>query len=356
MVATGVKPNCRICFACAAAGRIIEARFGPGAFPRPSLRFPYRPSAMPPAQLVLAPSMICAVVVTYDPDDSSVDCIRSIVAECAHTLIVDNCSDEERRVGLRRLQTAKVTLLENTANSGVAAGFNLGIRAAAALNYRWFLLFDQDTRVFPHTLSELIPAHAQCSAELGPRLGFFGCGYYSALVDGTTIRHKQRQEEGKAWTATDLLITSGTLINLDNFKRIGDFREEFFIDHVDHDYSLRAQRMGFTIARSNARLMVHRLGALRYRRPWQALGAKKMLNYYAPLRRYYQLRNFLALARSYEAEFPSSIASLRRSLHREIGRSLRYETGPCRILISLFMALRDNRRRVSGKYKGGILL
>ena len=169
-------------------------------------------------------------------------------------------------------------------------------------------------------------------------------------------RTSRRQEEGKAWTETDLLITSGTLINLNNFERIGKFREDFFIDHVDHDYSLRAQRMGFTIARTTGQLMVHRLGALRFRRPWQALGTKKMLNYYSPLRRYYQLRNFLALARGYEAEVPSSIAALRRSLHREISRSLKYETGPFRILISLFMALRDNRRRVSGKYKGGISL
>src|SRR5580658_3283191 len=102
--------------------------------------FPYSPSAMPPAQLALAPSRICAVVVTYNPDDSSVACLRSIVAECVHTIIVDNCSDERCRVELRRLRTANVTLLENSANSGVAAGFNLGIRTAASLNYRWFLL------------------------------------------------------------------------------------------------------------------------------------------------------------------------------------------------------------------------
>jgi len=300
--------------------------------------------------------MICAVIVTYEPDDSSLECVRSIIARCAHTVIVDNCSKESRRQALRELRTPSVTLVENDSNTGVAAGFNSGIRTAAALNYRWFLLFDQDTRIFPSTLPELLLVHAQCSAALGPRLGFLGCGYYSTLEDGTIIPGKETPPSGQSWFVTDLVITSGTLISWRNFQEIGAFREDFFIDHVDHDYSLRAQRLGFAVTRTSAPLMVHRMGAQRVRRRWRALGAKKMLNYYSPLRRYYQMRNLLALARSYEDEFPASIAQLRDWMRRELSRSLRYETGLFRILIAVFLARRDDRRGVTGKYKGGFAL
>ena len=61
---------------------------------------------MSPATSVLEPSMICAVVVTYEPDDSSLECVRSVIARCTHTVIVDNCSKEPRRVALRQLQSA----------------------------------------------------------------------------------------------------------------------------------------------------------------------------------------------------------------------------------------------------------
>jgi len=311
---------------------------------------------MSPATSVLEPSMICAVVVTYEPDDSSLECVRSVIARCTHTVIVDNCSKEPRRVALRQLQSEAVTLIENDSNTGVAAGFNTGIRAAAARNYRWFLLFDQDTRIFPSTLPELVLVHAQCSAALGPRLAFLGCGYYSTLEDGTIIHGQDAPRSNQSWYVTDLVITSGTLISWRNFQDIGAFREDFFIDHVDHDYSLRAQRMGFAVTRTTFPLMVHRMGAQRVRRRWRALGAKKMLNYYSPLRRYYQVRNFHALAISYEDEFPASIAQLRDWLRRELSRSLRYETGLIRILIAVFLARRDSRRGVSGKYKGGFAL
>ena len=298
----------------------------------------------------LAPSMVCAIVIAYEPDDCSIACIQTVAAGAAHTLIFDNASSEERRQKLRALAGPAVTLVEHPENVGVAAGFNRAIRLAAARGYRWFVLFDQDSRIEPTTIPQLARVYSDCRARLGSRLGFLGCTYQSTLEDGTVLGETAGMSGGNGWQETELMITSGTLISDDSFEAIGDFREDFFIDHVDHDYCLRARRLGYTLVLTSSPLMVHRLGALRFRRPWQALGNRKLLNYYSPLRRYYQVRNLLVLAREYEKEFPANIAALRRGSKREISRALKYEGHFFTILRYVFLARRDSRRGLLGKF------
>jgi rhamnosyltransferase len=160
--------------------------------------------------------------------------------------------------------------------------------------------------------------------------------------------------QGKPWSTGKLILTSGTLINWQNFMAIGPFREDFFIDHVDHEYQLRAMRQGFVVARTALPLMIQRLGMQHKRRPLLAFGQKKTLSYYPPLRRYYQIRNFIVLSREYKNEFPETIEFIRKSIQRETLRALKYESGRSKNLISILLALRHGRRGVTGKYHGSL--
>jgi len=313
-------------------------------------------SRVPFALSKLSPADVCAIVVTYNPDDSSVACVRTIVDAAVHTIIVDNCSSEPCRQKLRELKSEKVTLIENSSNLGVAAGHNLGVRTAAEQGYEWFLLFDQDTKIFPLTIPNLIQVYADCFSEIGPKLGMLGSNYYHMMEDGTIVEAKVPLCHGRQWSEAELIITSGTLISRENFDQIGPFREDFFIDHVDHDYCLKARHHGFVIARTALPLMIHRLGMLCTKRPWLALGRKKLLSFYSPLRRYYQLRNFLLLAHEYEHEFPKSINFIRRSIRKETQRALKYEGHFFRNLMSVILALQHSRRGITGKYIGRIAL
>ena len=121
------------------------------------LPFPLRPAAQParderrPARLMppppspVTPAEICAVVVTYHPDASAYECIRAILAEAAHTVIVANSAESPTRA----LRAAAVTVVENPENVGVAAALNQGVRTARGLGFRWVLFFDQDTKLLP---------------------------------------------------------------------------------------------------------------------------------------------------------------------------------------------------------------
>jgi rhamnosyltransferase len=312
---------------------------------------------MPSPLPELTPAAICAIIITYNPDDFSLQSIRTILDEAAHTIILDNGSCEQAVQQLRPLKSGKVTLVENAANAGVAGGLNLGIRAAADKGYQWFLLFDQDTKVFPATIPQLIHVYKNCFSELGRKLGFLGSNYHLHLMsEGRIIEGSVPLCHGKEWATGELIVTSGTLINWQNFTAIGPFREDFFIDHVDHDYQLRALHRGFVVARTALPLTIHRLGLLCNRRPLLALCQKKRLSHYSPLRRYYQIRNFTVLAREYGNEFPALIEFIRKSLRRETLRALKYENRLCKNLFSILLARRHSRRGITGKYHGRLAL
>ena len=312
---------------------------------------------MPSSLPELTPAAICAIIVTYNPDDFSLQTIRSIVEEAAHIVILDNHSDESSLQKLRSLGSDKVTLVENAENIGIAGGLNRGIQTAAEKGYQWFLLFDQDTKIFPATIPALIDAYAHCGSELGGKLGLLGSNYHLHLMKEDQVFDGNVPFcQGKPWSTGKLILTSGTLIHWQNFKAIGPFREDLFIDHVDHEYQLRAMRRGLVVARTALPLLVHRLGLQHKRRALLAFGRKKMTSYYSPLRRYYQIRNFAALAREYEKEFPEVIGFIRLSVKRETLRALKYEGGFFRNLISILLALRDGRRGVMGKYNGRFAL
>ncbi|HEV8072625.1 MAG TPA: hypothetical protein VGP21_00725, partial [Opitutaceae bacterium] len=223
--------------------------------------------------------------------------------------------------------------------------------------YQWFLLFDQDTKIFPATIPALIEAYAHCYSELGDKLGLLGSNYHLHVMKEDQIFDGNVPFcQGKPWSTGKLILTSGTLMHWQNFKAIGPFREDLFIDHVDHEYQLRAMRRGLVVARTALPLLVHRLGLQHKRRALLAFGQKKMTSYYSPLRRYYQIRNFAALAREYENEFPEVIGFIRLSVRRETLRALKYEGGLGKNLISIWLALRDGRRGITGKYNGRFAL
>jgi rhamnosyltransferase len=295
-------------------------------------------------------------VIAYNPDASSLECIGDISKAATHTVIIDNRSGETCRVKLRELASPRVTLVENPDNVGIAAALNQGIRAAATLGYRWFLLFDQDTILFPTTINDLVDVLNECLAALGSKFGLLGSNYFHRLGDDTIEEAKVPFCPGQRWLAKETAITSGTILGLDGFEAIGPFREEFFIDHVDHEFCLRAQHKGFVVARTVWPLMVHRLGLLVKRRSWLSFGSQKTVSMYSPLRHYYQIRNAIILAREYEKEFPCTIGLIRQTIRREMRRALRYEGQFYRNLTAIVLALRHSRRGITGKYHGRIAL
>ena len=97
------------------------------------------------------------------------------------------------------------------------------------------------------------------------------------------------------------LITSGTLIPFSLFKTVGFFREDYFIDSVDHEFCLRARAHGYKILISCRSVMSQRIGA-------QVENPSRLRQFmsfnHSPTRKYFIARNTVATAKSYFIQEP----------------------------------------------------
>jgi len=233
---------------------------------------------------------ICALIVTYYPDREFPERVKKIARQVAHIIIVDNGSDQHSRLMLHNLTDINnINLIENERNMGIATALNQGICWLKDRGYQWVLTLDQDTVPFDFMIETLLQVYN--NLEQKDKVAIIGSNYY-------TLMNKSRYQFGinSLYVEKKSVITSGSLISIAAFNIIGPFRDEFFIDHVDHEYCLRARAKGFKIIMACEPIMRHMIGeATKHRLLLLTLEIEKH-----PANRYYfKSRNHAIIIREY---------------------------------------------------------
>ena len=166
------------------------------------------------------------------------------------------------------------------ANEGIAKRLNQAMDQASLNQYDYLLTMDQDSSF---------------------KAGDFE--KYKSLIQSTAYNHvaqfgvncqpdytQSKEQPEEALT----LITSGSILNLSITKNIGSFKEDFFIDFVDAEFSYRVIQNGYINLMFSNIVLNHALGTLVEGR---GLGnfKKSMRIIHAPIRVYYIIRNGLYL-------------------------------------------------------------
>jgi rhamnosyltransferase len=99
-------------------------------------------------------------------------------------------------------------------------------------------------------------------------------------------------------------MTSGTLMPLWIFDRIGWFASEYFIDLVDWEYCFRIRAAGYLVADSSQATLLHAAGSPAEATFW---GRTFHPSHHNAIRRYYISRNCVAFYRKYFFRFPGRI-------------------------------------------------
>ena len=235
---------------------------------------------------------VCAVVVTYNPSPSLADNLEALRPQVDGLVIVDNATHPATQDFLDAL-TSKyaATLIRNPENYGIARALNQGIRCAEEQNFEFVVLFDQDSTVCANFVLALrrTYANAENHASVAVVAPWFIDRNSGRIID------TERAKNG------DLLctMTSGCLMNVDTFYRIGCHDESLFIDYVDIEWCQRARRQGMRILEAPEARLLHSLGKLQYRRAFSR--NMPVLNHSAA-RRYYIERNrwYIYLHGNYE--------------------------------------------------------
>lgn len=234
---------------------------------------------------------LCAVVTSYNPGPGFEERISQISKQVDCIVIIDNNSDKQILKLHHELSTKyKLQIIYNTYNLGVATALNQGINWAKLNNYSWVILFDQDTSISESLIDTLCSTYQKIGD--GEQVGIIGPNY-KTFQSASTVTHGFRTVRS--------IITSGSLIPLSLFEKIGLFREELFIDFVDIEFCLRAGKKGFKIIRVNEHLMSHSVGTVTTHK---LLWKTTVTTNHSHLRRYYMMRNNIVVVKDYFHFYP----------------------------------------------------
>lgn len=219
----------------------------------------------------------------FHPDATFGWRLHKILTQFSSVIIVDNTPKKAVLINL----PSSVQVLHNGRNLGIAAALNKGIALALENGYEWVATFDQDSEIFSGYLENVVSISA-CRA---PTPVLVGCNYINS--GDAKVAHSAPHQAKDAWVR-QTLITSGTFMSACFARDIGGFREDYFIDSVDHEFCLRAHRHGAEILMTVQPFMRHRMGNA----GCSLFGLTLSLQHQAN-RRYYIARNTILTIRQY---------------------------------------------------------
>ncbi|MEW5791480.1 MAG: glycosyltransferase family 2 protein [Pseudomonadota bacterium] len=258
---------------------------------------------------------ICGIIVTYNPGSYILQNVNRLCEQVDEVVIVDNGSSTTAKELLHALDgQGTIKLIFNPENLGIAAALNIGLNYALSHGYEWAATFDQDSRVTAGMLQTMLGVAAELELDqvaiLAPRYRDQSTGRITSYAKTDLVS----REDGYSELVTT--ITSGNLVNLKAFRKIGPFKEDLFIDYVDNEYCLRCGVMGYKIYEIFSAVLEHNLGVPSQH---QFLGKRPVTTNHSPLRRYYIFRNRVYVYKQYFGSHPSWVvrdisASLKEAL------------------------------------------
>lgn len=212
---------------------------------------------------------ICAVIVSYNPDEKLCKNLKALIPQVGKCLIVDNGSDDSTILSQIKRELKNIEIVELNDNKGIAAALNVGVEFCKDNSFQLILTMDQDTILGCCTVKELIdPINLD-------------------LADSTGINWDNTINENRY---VEYLITSGNLLKVSMAEEIGLYDESLFIDSVDFDFCLRLIDAGYRLMKVAKAKATHNLG-----------DANGHNNYrtHSSFRYYYISRNHFYMIRKY---------------------------------------------------------
>ena len=243
------------------------------------------------------PPLIGAVVVLFFPDE---DLIRRLLSglkgEVGKIYIVDNTpkgSVNWPSIEWFLTNHYDVTYQSFEDNYGVAKAQNVGIELALNGGCNHVILFDQDSAIPKGMVKNLLSAEQDLIAQglpvgvVGPIFVDEKTGKYSNIFSHNRffIKRVNVSPSNSKPINADYVIASGSLIRADVLKSVGLMREHLFIDWVDIEWCLRANKLGFLHFAIPTATMLHSIGD-----GTVSLGFRS-IHLHSDLRHYYIVRN-----------------------------------------------------------------
>jgi rhamnosyltransferase len=279
---------------------------------------------------------VLALIVSHNGEETICHALNSCLTDKRisadiSTLVIDNASTDGTLAAIKSLNFHPLEIIQMPCNVGVATAYNIGLKKAKALGVRWLFLLDQDSGCLHCCLRHLLE-EIDMLENRGEKVGAI-CACARSWLFPDTIHFPYYWKDNALVTAQidfhsaeivtpiDSSLSSGTLYNVEALSALGGFREDYFIDFVDHECHLRLRKAEWGIWWHKHALLYHRLGIS------QKMTKEGLWIEHAPYRYYYMGRNMFEGLRRLGGK-SAARRFIRRDIFGHIQRLRRYGKSP----------------------------
>ena len=213
------------------------------------------------------------VTVTYNGSNDWDDFLAGVLAQDEpdwELVVIDNASTDGIVEQLRAVDDARVHVVLNDENVGVAAANNQGIRNALDGDAGQILLINNDTILPPALLSTMLACREESGAEVvSPLIAFhedpdhiwYGGGRYKRARGVANVHTHWKAPlavVGSTPFATEYAPTTCLMIDRAVFERIGLMDERYFVYWDDADFLWRLKLAGVSVVVDPRTVLLHK--------------------------------------------------------------------------------------------------
>tara|TARA_R110000787_G_scaffold215053_1_gene324115 strand:- start:13751 stop:14647 length:897 start_codon:yes stop_codon:yes gene_type:complete len=285
---------------------------------------------------------IVAVVVTYFPDEASIDNIKTLLKYFQKVVIVDNTPDNGL---IDILNNDSVHIIKNYNNLGVAHALNQGIKIAKNMGAKWVITFDQDSRLLVN-YPKVIMDYSNAQPNNDNKTSIIGCNYTNPDTGRSFFNDPNNLNK---FNIVQEVITSGMAFTIDTYEKIGGFDSSFFIDFVDHDFCSQASVRGVQCLMTSSPLIQHSIGNQTAHRFFhKTIYASN----HSAARRYYMARNFLYYRAKYKNTHSERVKFFLKVMIKDWIKIFLYEQQKYRKMKHIFRGFWDYNKGKRGRIDG----
>ena len=273
---------------------------------------------------------LASVVVFYNPSDDNISNLNNFKDSVDVIYVVDNSEDDIIRIK----DDKKIKYIKLNENVGIAKALNIGANLAIENGYKWLLTLDQDSMITNDIINKM-----KKFIENNNHLNIGLVSPYHDIKANEELLDVECEEMLE-------VMTSGNIINLDAYQKIGGFKDWLFIDCVDTEYGMNLNKNGFKVLRLNRIYMIHNLGNLEVHK---LFGKDYPCYNHSPLRRYYMVRNTLYINSMYKDLYRDYCNHLIRIQKGQVKRILAFEKKKYNKLKMMYKGYKDFKKGKKGK-------
>lgn len=235
--------------------------------------------------------LLAGSVILYNPDDHVLEYVASYIDNLDKLFVIDNQGGADVASRIAAQAPQKVAVIKNSENEGIAKPLNRVLRLCEEEGFDLLLTMDQDSRFLPNGMGVY-----RSEAENFDWETTFSLGPATIVQECKSFKLGNAADRLIQWNPVRRMITSGSILSVQNARRIGGFDEGLFIDEVDNDICYRASRFGFKLFQSPDILLLHQIG-----KPVEKRFLSRTIRSkgHPPERKYYIARNRIVVWRRF---------------------------------------------------------